>query len=153
MKNTAIAVGLTLLIASNTVAKSPPKPNTVEQLAIEVADAYVKQSLGRLDRKYPVQGKVRIEIEDSLRQEDVPIDQSGTREFRSLAQGEQWLRSKSRNGFPVRQIKPLIGCKKDNCTYDFSEGILHNQLYLKKISYGYKNGRPYLKTIYLLDGN
>jgi hypothetical protein len=147
MKNIAIAAGLTLLFASNTVAKSPTEPNNVEQLARELADAYVKRNLGRLDRKYPIQGKVRIEIEDSLSGEDT------IKEFRSLAQSEQWLRSRARNDFPVRQSKPLIGCNRGSCTYDFSQGILHNQLYLKKISYGYKNGRHYLKAIYLLDGN
>ncbi len=152
MKSIAIAAGITLLIASTTSAKSPPEPNTVEQLAIEVADAYVKKSLGRLDRKYPVQGKVKIEIEDSLSGGDRET-KSVSKEFRQLEQGEKWLRSRSRDEFPVRQSKPLIGCKQGSCTYDFSAGILHNQLYLKKISYGYKNGRPYLKTIYLLDGN
>ncbi len=152
MKNIAIAASITLLVASNTVAKSPPEPNTVEQLAIELADAYVTRNLGRLDRKYSSQGKVKIEIEDSLSGEDTKA-KSSIKEFRSLAQGEQWLRSRARNDFPVRQIKPLIGCKRGSCTYDFSEGILHNQLYLKKISYGYTNGRLYLKTIYLLDGN
>ncbi len=152
MKNIAIAAGITLLFASNTVAKSPPEPNTVEQLAIELADAYVTRNLGRLDRKYPIQGKVRIEIEDSLRGDDTK-GKSSIKGFRSLAQGEQWLRSRSTNDFPIRQSKPLIGCKRGSCTYDFSEGILHNQLYLKKISYGYTNGRFYLKTIYLLDGN
>jgi hypothetical protein len=152
MKTIAIAAGLTLLFASNTLAKSPPKPNTVEQLAIELADAYVTRNLGRLDRKYPSQGKVKIEIEDSLSGEDTK-NKSSIKEFRSLAQGEQWLRSRAINDFPVRQIKPLIGCKRGSCTYDFSQGILHNQLYLKKISYGYKNGRHYLKAIYLLDGN
>jgi hypothetical protein len=153
MKNIAVAGLLTLLISSTTFAKSPPKPITIEQLAIELSDAYVKKNLGRLDRKYPIQGKVKIEIEDSLRGEDEIQNKSGIKEFRSLAQVEQWLRSRAIDEFPVRQSKPLIGCKQGSCTYDFSGGILHKQLYLKKISYGYKNGRPYLKTIYLLDGN
>jgi hypothetical protein len=152
MKNIAIATGLTLLIASNTVAISPPKPGTVEQLAIELSEAYVKKNLGRLDRKYPVSGKVKIEIENSLGEDD-DKNKSRTKEFQSLAQGEQWLRSKARNEFPVRESRPLVGCKQGSCTYDFSAGILHNHLYLKKISYGYKNGRLYLKTIFLLDGN
>jgi hypothetical protein len=143
---------LMLLIPSNTVAKSPPAPGTIEQLAIELSDAYVTKNLGRLDRKYSLWGKVKIEIEDSLAGDDNP-GKPRTKEFQSLAQGEQWLKSKARNEFPVRESRPLIGCKQGSCTYDFSAGILHNHLYLKKISYGYKNGRPYLKTIYLLDGN
>jgi hypothetical protein len=153
MKNIAIAAGLTIFITSTTFAQSPPKPNAVEQLSIELADAYVKKDLGRLDRKYPVQGKVKIEIENSLGGEDEVQNKSGIKEFRSLAQGEQWLRSRVIDDLPGRQSRPLIGCKQGSCTYDFRGGILHKQLYLKKISYGYKNGRLYLKTIYLLDGN
>jgi hypothetical protein len=153
MKKMAIAAGLlTLFITSNTVATSPPEPGTIGHLAIELSDAYVMKNLGRLDRKYPVWGKVKIEIENSLGGDD-DKNKYRTKEFRSLAQSEQWLRSKARNEFPVREIRPLIGCKQGSCTYNFSAGILHNHLYLKKISYGYKNGRPYLKTIYLLDGN
>lgn len=152
MKNMAIAAGLILFITSTTLAKSPPELGTIEQLAIELPDAYATRNLGRLDRKYPVQGKIKVEIEDSLRGDDAK-DKSRTKEFRNFAQVEQWLRTKARNNFPVRESRPLIGCKQDSCTYDFSAGILHNHLYLKKISYGDRNGRPYLKTIYLLDGN
>lgn len=152
MKNIAIAAVLMLLMPSNSLAKSPPEPGTIEQLAIELSDAYANKNLGRLDRKYPVLGKVKIEIEDSLAGDDNP-SRPRTKEFQSLAQGEKWLRSTARNDFPVRESRPLIACKQGSCTYDFSAGILHNHLYLKKISYGYKNGRPYLKTIYLLDGN
>jgi hypothetical protein len=152
MKNIAIAAVLMLLMPSNTVAKSPPEPGTIEQLAIELPDAYVRKNLGRLDRKYPVWGKVKIEIENSLGEDDEK-NKSRTKEFQSLTQGEQWLRSRARSDFPIRESRPLIACKQGSCTYDFSAGILHNHLYLKKISYGYKNGRPYLKTIYLLDGN
>jgi hypothetical protein len=152
MKNMAIAGLLTLIFASTTVAKSPPESGTIEQLAIELSDAYTTKNLGRLDRKYPVRGKVKIEIEDSLAGDDNP-GKPRTKEFQSLAQGEQWLRSRARSDFPVRESRPLIACKQASCTYDYSAGILHNHLYLKKISYGYKNGRPYLKTIYLLDGN
>jgi hypothetical protein len=152
MKNIAIAAGLTLFIASISLAKSPPEPGTIEQLAIELPDAYATRNLGRLDRKYPVQGKIKVEIEDSLSGGDEQR-RSRTKEFRSLAQVEQWLRSRSRDDLPVRESRPLIGCKQGSCTYDFSAGILHNHLYLKRISYGDRNGRPYLKTIYLLDGN
>jgi hypothetical protein len=152
MKNITIAGLLTLLISSTAFAKSPPKPGSIEQLAIELPDAYATKNLGRLDRKYPVQGKIKVEIEDSLSGGDEKR-RSRTKEFLSLSQVEQWLRSKEIDELPGRQSRPLIGCKQGSCTYDFSGGILHNQLYLKKISYGYKNGRLYLKTIYLLDGN
>ncbi len=152
MKNITIATISTLVLASTTFAKSPPKSNTVEQLAIEIADVYVRQDLGRLDLKYPVRGKVKIEIEDSLSGGDTKA-RSIAKVFQNFAQAEKWLRSRSRDELPVRESRPLIGCKQGSCTYDFTGGLLHNHLYLKKISYGDRNGRPYLKTIYLLDGN
>jgi hypothetical protein len=46
-----------------------------------------------------------------------------------------------------------VKCAKGVCTYNFDGGILHNNLYLKKITYGMRGGCPYLKSIYLLDGD
>jgi hypothetical protein len=54
---------------------------------------------------------------------------------------------------PGRESRPLVRCAKGVCTYNFDGGILHNHLYLKKISYGTRSGCPYIKTIYLLDGD
>jgi hypothetical protein len=60
---------------------------------------------------------------------------------------------KFRDGLPARESRSRLNCRKGFCNYNFQAGILHNHLYLQKIAYGYRNSRPYIKTIYLLDGN
>jgi hypothetical protein len=124
----------------------------VEQLMKALDDAYNTGSMGRLDARRPYLGNVRIVIEHSLGE-----DGKGSferRQFRTLAQAERWLKSRERgDGTPFRETRPLEECSRGMCTYDFNGGILHNHLYLKKISYGFRKGRPYIKTIYLLDGD
>lgn len=75
------------------------------------------------------------------------------RRFASLARAEAWLKSREHEDLPARSVKPFQKCAKGVCTFDFNGGILHNNLYLKKITYGVRNGCPYIKTIYLLDGD
>lgn len=126
--------------------------SSVEQLMEALDKAYTDKALGRLDAKRPYMGRVRVVIEHSLAGDDDP-HQFERRQFRTLAQAERWLRSREREGFPRRQTMPLLECKGGTCEYDFNGGILHNQLYLQKVSYGFRRGRPYIKTIYLLDGD
>jgi hypothetical protein len=127
-------------------AKKQVKLQTIEQLATSVATAY---SDGKLDQlAIPVIKKVQIRINHSLGEE-----QELVQEFKTWQEGEKWLSSKSRDGLPTRESRSLLSCKKGFCNYNFQAGILHNHLYLKKIAYGYKNGRPYIKSIYLLDGD
>lgn len=154
MKKLALAVSLILFVVSFPVhAKSPSRQETIEQLVKALEEAYTSRSLGKLDAGHPYFGRVKIVIEHSLAEEDAP-GRFEIKQFRTLAQGEQWLRSREREeGAPFRQTRPLLRCTKGLCTYNFDGGILHNQLYLRKISYGYRNGRPYIKTIFLLDGD
>lgn len=49
-------------------------------------------------------------------------------------------------------VANLKQCKKGMCTFD-NAGLLHNNLYLKKITYGFTKGRPYIKAVYFLDGD
>lgn len=126
--------------------------STIEQLVKKLEDAYTTKALGQLDAERPFLGKVKIVIEHSLAG-DTDKDRFQIKEFSTLEQGERWLRSREREEFPARQTRSLLGCKRGLCTYDFDGGILHNQLYLQKISYGLRNRRPYIKTIYLLDGD
>jgi cystatin-C len=127
--------------------------STIEQLAKAVAEAYTAESLGSLDAEHPFFGRVKISIENSLG-EDTDKDRLVTKEFKTFEKVEQWLKSRARgdNG-PSRETMLLRGCKKGVCTYDFGGGILHNHLYLQRIAYGYRTGRPYIKTIFLLDGD
>lgn len=126
--------------------------STIEQLVKSLAEAYEAKELGKLDIGRPYFGKVRIVIEHSLA-EDNAKDRFEIKSFKTLAMGEQWLKSREMHDVPARATKPLQRCRKGLCTYDFGGGINHNNLYLKKITYGYRNGRPYVKTIFLLDGD
>jgi hypothetical protein len=154
MTKLATAVSLILVIISFPVhAKSPTKQETIEQLVKELAEAYTAKDLGQLDAEHPYFGQVKIVIEHSLAEDTAP-NRFEVKRFKTLAQGEQWLRGREREeGAPFRQTRPLLQCRKALCDYDFDGGILHNQLYLRRISYGYRNGRPYIKTLFLLDGD
>jgi hypothetical protein len=124
----------------------------VEQLMEALDKAYTDKALGRLDARRPYAGRVRIVISHSLMDDDDPHSIE-RRQFRTLAQAERWLKSRERGGLPNRQTRPLLECKRGTCEYDFDGGILHNQLYLQSVDYGLRRGRPYIKTIYLLDGD
>lgn len=151
MRKLAIAVALILLVSSLPVhSKSPCKKQTIEDLVKAVGEAYSAKDLGRLDADHPYLRKVRIVIRHSLGEGD---DEYEVKQWRSFKQGEQWLRSRGTEDFPGRDVRPLLQCKRGVCTYDFDGGIVHRVLYLKKITYGYSNGCPYIKTIYLLDGD
>ena len=126
--------------------------STVEQFVKTVADAYTAKTLGGLDAEYPHAGKVRIVIENSLA-DDRAKDRFVSRAFTTLARAEGWLKSRERDDGPARETMPLKRCRQGLCTFDFDGGILHNHLYLKKIAYGLRSGKPYIKTIYLLDGD
>jgi hypothetical protein len=141
-------------VAGNTAGSAAALSNsTIEGTVKALAEAYTAKALGRLDNLSPFLGTVRIIIEHSLA-DDNARDRFETKQFATLERAEQWLRSREHDeGLPARESRPLVQCKGGVCTYDFDGGILHNHLYLQKISYGYRKGRPYIKTIYLLDGD
>lgn len=125
----------------------------IEQLMKALDEAYNARAMGRLDARRPYFREVRLVIEHSLGGVGDGVGFE-SRRFRTLAQAERWLKSREReDGTPRRETRPLLQCESGICEYDFNGGILHNHLYLQKISYGYRNGRPYIKTIYLLDGD
>lgn len=154
MKRIANIVAVIVFIISISVpAASLSKKETIEQIVSALSEAYTAKALGKLDARRPYAGKVKIVIEHSLAEDDAQ-DRFESKVFASLAKGEQWLRSREREeGAPYRETRPLLRCKNGVCTYNFEDGILHNHLYLRKITYGYRAGRPYIKTIYLLDGD
>lgn len=124
----------------------------IEQLMKAIDEAYAMDNLGRLDARRPYIGKVRIVIEHSLAG-DGEKNQFERRSFKTLAQAQRWLKSRQRDGMPVTETRPLSECANGKCEFDFNGGILHNHLYLQSVSYGWRGGRPYIKTIYLLDGD
>jgi len=133
-------------------AESPCTKQPIQDLAKAIAGAYEGKTLASLDAQKPYLGKVRIVIEHSLA-EDNAKDRFVIKWFTSLARAESWLKSREHEEMPGRESRPLVSCAKGVCTYNFDGGILHNHLYLKKITYGGRSGCPYVKTIYLLDGD
>ncbi|HKS26586.1 MAG TPA: cystatin domain-containing protein [Pyrinomonadaceae bacterium] len=132
----------------NSIYASSP----VEQLMKAIDDAYAFGKLAGLDARRPYLGRVRIVIEHSLAA-DGEKGQFEIRRFRTLAQADRWLKSREREGLPARETRPLYDCGGGSCEFDLNGGILHNHLYLTKVTYGMRRGRPYIKTIYLLDGD
>ena len=153
MKQLLIAVALLgSVFSAPLLAKPSCKHETIEQLVKAVAEAYETRTLGSLDANNPFAGRFRIVIEHSLA-DGRAKDRFVIKWFTSLRKAEAWLKSREHEEMPGRSIKPLAKCAKGVCSYDFDGGILHNNLYLKKITYGLRRGCPYIKTIYLLDGD
>jgi Barrel-sandwich domain of CusB or HlyD membrane-fusion len=128
------------------------KKQSIGDLVKAIAKAYETKTLGTLDAQKPYSGRVRIVIEHSLAG-DNDKGRFVIRSFASLAKAEAWLKSREHAEMPGRATKPFVRCAKGVCTYNFDGGIVHNTLYLKKITYGSRSGCPYIKTIYLLDGD
>ena len=154
MKNPlAIAVAVILLSLSLPVhAQSRCKKQAIEDLVKAVAEGFETKTMRSLDAQKPYVGRVRIVIEHSLA-DDNAKDRFVIRSFTSLARAEAWLKNREHDAMPGRDTRPLASCAKGVCTYNFDGGIVHNTLYLKKINYGTRGGCPYMKTIYLLDGD
>jgi len=108
--------------------------------------------MGSLDADRPYVGRFTIRIEHSLADDDDP-QRFEVRRFSSFARAERWFKSREIEGMPGRHTRPVIKCAKGVCRYNSEGGILHNNLYLTKITYGIRNGCPYIKTIYILDGD
>jgi hypothetical protein len=137
---------LLFLIPSSAEAQSRLKKGTIGELEDAFSTAFALNRLSGLDAKHPNRGKVRVVVEYSAIDPEIKV-------FRTFGALGRWLKSReTEDGFPRTVTMPLEGCRRGSCTYDFNGGILHNHLYLKKLSYGYRNGRPYLKTIFLVNG-
>jgi hypothetical protein len=155
IKQLSITITLILFILPiSAQAQSRSQRETMGKLEDALSTAFGSDTLGTLDVGYPNFGKVRVVIENSGA--DLAVDPNGEYErkvFKTFGQFGRWLKSReSEDGLPFKVTMPLVGCKRGLCTYDFDGGILHNHLYLQKISYGHRKGRPYIKTIFLLNG-
>lgn len=127
-------------------AQSRSNNKQIERLAENVSQT---PDLSALDRLRLIRGSVKIVIEHSISEPTFEV-----RHFRSFRAVERWLASREQPpGFPRRMALQFSGCRKGVCTFDSVGGILHNQLYIKKILYGYRQKRPFIKAVYFLDGD
>jgi hypothetical protein len=152
-----LALGLTGFAQSKTTsgarvaerlrAHLSPQTQTIQELANAVAEAWGEGTLGSLDAGRPYVGSVKVVVEGTVG--EPPLIERKT--FRTLAQVDRWFKSRERADGPGRNIGQLRQCRKGVCTFE-QEGMLHNNLYLKKITYGMRKGKPYIKAIYIEDG-
>jgi len=127
-------------------AHASSQPQTVDELAKTVADAFAANTLESLDADRPYMRTVRIRVEHSI------TGEVESRSFRTFAAAGRWLTSRERDDGPARNSGTLRRCRRGVCTFE-QEGMLHNNLYLQRITYGMRRGRPYVKAIYLIDGD
>jgi hypothetical protein len=145
MKNTILLSVLILAFSAIAIHAQSNCKQAVEQIAKDLSSAFTEKKLGRLDAKRSAFGKVKLTIEDS----NAGDDDSGRlvyKTFANLNAIEKWL------GKPLGRSVSAFRCKKGVCIFA-GEALLHNNLYLKKITFGFtKNKCPYIKSIYILEG-
>jgi hypothetical protein len=131
-------------------AQSSCKNQTIQQLANDFAKAFESKTLAQIDATKPF--VITIRIETSVLGDGRPA-QFEYKTVKNFTAFEKWLKNREYEGLPNRSIEPLISCKKGICTYDL-KGLLHNTLFLQKISFGYKKDKcSYIKSVFLIDGN
>lgn len=145
MKKTLLSALFVLFISFSVHAQTTCK-QTIEQIAQDAASAFEAKKLGRLDAKRGKVGRVRLTMENSLADDDDP-GRFIVKTFANLKALEKSLYK------PAGRNADSFRCKKGVCVFA-GEALLHNNLYLKKITFGYtKNKCPFIKSIFILDGN
>ncbi len=125
---------------------------TGEQIAKDVSSAFTEKKLGRLDANRGAVGKITLTMENSL-VEDGAKGQFVVKTFANMKALEKWLTKREIDELPGRTANELISCKKGVCSFKI-DGLLHNTLFLKKVTLGYtKDKCPYIKSVYIVDGN
>ncbi len=119
----------------------------IEPLAKKLAADFAAKHLAGLDKERPYLKPIQFIVEHSI------TDDYEVEEMSNFSAIEQWLTGQEPEGMPVREARPLRWCKKGLCVFDLSAGIAHNHRYVQKLTYGYESGCPYLKSIFLLDGD
>jgi hypothetical protein len=133
-------------VLKNAGEASYPK-QSLEQLVTNVAFAWSEGNLSSLDARRPYVGSVRVVVEVQAGEPSLVERKT----FRTLAQIDRWFKQRARGDGLRRNMGSFEQCSKGVCTFEQS-GMLHNNLYLKKITYGMRKGRPYIKAIYIDDG-
>lgn len=151
-KTVPAVVAVFLLLTSAALAKAQCRKHSAEALAKKIAERFPAKTLSGMDQDRPLRGRVKVTIEHSLADDEDP-QRFEIRRFSSLAHLEQWLKKRETDDLPHRFSMDLVNCAKGVCRFFTDGGINHNSLYLKRVTYGTSNGCPYLRSIYILDGD
>jgi len=118
------------------------KKGTIEYLAQTIAAAFESGTMSSLDAGKPYLKTVEIVIEDSL------SDDKSSKTYKTLKAVEQAFRGNDNEGnYFSHQFQ---SCAKGVCS--FEGGLLHNTLFLHKITYTVVKGRSYIKAIHFIAG-
>jgi hypothetical protein len=120
--------------------------STVKEFATQVGSAYQGKTLKDLDGQKVTHGSFSVTIRHDMGGKPV------TRTFKSFASFDTWLGGHYKGEGPAFTTPDLKGCSGGTCSFDTSS-LLHNNLYLKSIAYGHTQGRYFVKSISLLDGD
>ena len=149
MKQLCLVFLLSLFAVSTAFAQT--QKNSIDEMQKSVAEGYKTKTMRTLDEKKLAQGSVLVEIVHSLMEGKGSLVRH---RFKTFGQLDAWLKKRERGeGAPFRQVSELVKCSKGHCAYNYDNGILHNQLYLHDIYYRFRNGKPYITRIDLLDGD
>jgi hypothetical protein len=152
MKNLLYIPVFVLAIFAVSINAQTTCKQTDAEIAKAVSKAFVGKNLGSLDANRLSKTAITVKIENSL-VGDGEKGQFVTKSFKSLKAAENWFTKREIDELPGRNSFTFVSCKKGNCTFK-SEGLLHNNLYLKRVTLGYtKEKCPYIKSIYIVDGN
>ena len=152
MKKTIILFTVIVAFCAIGIHAQTTCKQTAEELAKDFSSAFTGKKLGRLDANRGAVGKVTLTMENSL-VEDGAKGQFIVKTFANLKAVENWLTKREIDELPGRTANDLINCKKGVCSFKI-DGLLHNNLYLKKVTLGFTKAKcPYIKSIYIVDGN
>jgi hypothetical protein len=150
-KNTLLLIAVFAFCAFGINAQTTCK-QTAEQIAKEFSAAFTGKKLDTLDANRGAVGKITLTMENSL-YEDGAKGQFVVKTFANMKALEKWLTKREVDELPGRTANDLISCKKGVCSFKI-DGLLHNTLFLKKVTLGFTKAKcPYIKSIYIVDGN
>ena len=152
VKKQIVSLAVVTVFCVSVSAKPKCKKQPIKNLVTAFAESFSNKTMGTLDTDRPYVGRFTIRIEHSLADDDDP-QRFEVRRFSSFARAEQWFKSREIEDLPGRYTREVEKCARGVCSYNTEGGINHRSLYLTKITYGVRNGCPYIKTIYVLDGD
>jgi hypothetical protein len=152
MKKHLLLALFALALSSFAIQAQTACKQTTEQIANDFSSAFTGKKLDSLDANRGAVGKVTLTMENSLF-EDGEKGQFVVKTFANMKALERWLTKREIDELPGRTAKELVSCKKGVCSFKI-DGLQHNTLFLKKVTLGFTKAKcPYIKSIYIVDGN